>query len=185
MNLNLENIMKKCLYCLRNFIRDNRPFIQCILKKKSRKYPLKTTAKMIILRFKNGFKWINRYKNQLSAKRPSTLVRTIWPIVPTVITTAPLIRLFGERENTLPPNSPIRFGVKTAHVKPQKTDSTAFHVVITSIFWTRNFHLRASRNQFRNIIKKRVEITKTTLSESREFKSCLKSWILLLLFSLL
>lgn len=117
-----------------NFILDKRPFIQWILKKKSSKYPLKITANIDILRFRTGLRSIKRDKNQLIAKSPKTLVRIICPIFPTVIATAPLIRLFGDRKKTLPPNSPILFGVNTAHVNPQKTDSTAFHFVITSIF---------------------------------------------------
>lgn len=140
---------------------------------------------MDILRFIMGLRSINRYTNHLSANAPNTLISTSCPIVPTLIATAPLILLFGDRKNTLPPYSPIRFGVKIAQVNPQKTDSTAFQVLIISIFFTRYFHLRASRKQFSNINKNRLDITIHTLPGSSVPSSILKSLIPRLSLSLL
>lgn len=72
--------------------------------------------------------------NQNKAIEPSTQLITSCENKPTNMATTPMILLLGERKNTLPPYSPIRFGVNTAHVNPQNTDSTAFHTLISSTF---------------------------------------------------
>ena len=82
---------------------------------------------------------------------PKTFVKTNWPMLPTPIATTPTILRFGERKNTLPPYSPKRFGVKTAHVNPQKTDSMASHKLIGSIDLINRCHFTASNPQFNNI----------------------------------
>lgn len=118
--------------------------------------------------------------NHISARAPSTLVITICPIAPTVIDTTPIIRFRGERKKTRPPYSPIRFGVKTAHVRPQKTDSTAFHILIFSTRFKRYFHFSASKNQFRSISSNSVTNTTKTFKCERFAVSVLKSLTLLL-----
>lgn len=82
---------------------------------------------------------------------PNIFVSTNCPIFPTAIATTPAILLFGERKNTRPPYSPILFGVNTAHVKPQKTDSVANHKSILSTVLTSFFHFKASIPQLINI----------------------------------
>ena len=82
---------------------------------------------------------------------PNTLVTTIWEIFPTTIPTTPTIRLRGDRKNTRPPYSPIRLGVKTAKVSPQKTDSMARHTEIRSTITNNRRHFTTSSPQFTNI----------------------------------
>lgn len=65
--------------------------------------------------------------------------------------TTPITLRFGERKNTLPPYSPILFGVKTAQVNPQKTDSIASQRLIGSTREINFFHLKDSKPQFTNI----------------------------------
>lgn len=105
---------------------------------------------------------------------PKTLVMTICPIAPTIIDITPMTRLRGERKKTRPPYSPIRFGVKTAQVSPQKTDSTALQVLILSTPRSKYFHFNASRNQFNNIKRNKVMITVQTLEAEIESVSDLK-----------
>lgn len=113
--------------------------------------------------------WIKLPTNHNKASDPRTFVTTICPTAPTAIEITPIIRLRGERKKTLPPYSPIRFGVKTAHVRPQKTDSTARHVLIFSTSRTRYFHFNASRNQFNNIKRKsNITVVPTLDGESEE-----------------
>ena len=127
-----------------------------------------------MLRFMMGLSCINFITNQRRAIAPSTLITTSCPNAPTVIANAPLIRLLADRKNTRPPYSPIRFGVKTAQVNPQKTDSTAFQVLITSTLLTRNFHFRASKYQFKNINITKLDNTIHTLFWFSERKSIMK-----------
>lgn len=124
-------------------------------------------------------------KNHNRASDPNTLVTTNCPIEPTLIATIPMIRFLGDRKNTLPPYSPIRFGVNTAHVKPQKTDSTDFQVLIFSISLTKNFHLRDSKNQFNNIKENTLNITSKALIKEIELISDLKLLIFWLSLSFL
>ncbi len=106
---------------------------------------------------------------------PKMFVSTIWPILPTAIATAPIIRRLGERKNTLPPYSPIRFGVNTAQVKPQKTDSIDFQRLIRSIGSTKRLHLMASRPQFKNISMMTNASTKMISVSGICLNSCWKS----------
>ncbi len=124
-------------------------------------------------------------KNHNRASDPKTLVTTNCPIEPTLIASAPIIRFLGERKNTLPPYSPIRFGVNTAHVKPQKTDSTDFQVLIFSKSLTKNFHFRDSKNQFNNIKENKLSMTRMTLTKEIELINDLKLLIFWLSLSFL
>lgn len=121
--------------------------------------------------------------NHKRASDPRMLVITICPIAPTLIDTRPIIRFLGDRKKTLPPNSPILFGVKTAQVNPQKTDSTAFHVLIFSTPFNKYFHFRASRNQLSSISKNKIIATIQTSTGARAVASERKSLILRLLLS--
>lgn len=84
---------------------------------------------------------------------PKTFVKTNCPMLPTAMATTPVILLFGLKKKTLPPYSPKRLGVKTAQVKPQKTDSIASHKLIGSTGFIKRFHFTASKPQFKNMSK--------------------------------
>ena len=129
------------------------------------------------------FKSIKLLTNHRRANAPNTFVTTICPIAPTLIDTTPIMRFLGERKNTLPTNSPILFGVKMAHVNPQKTDSIAFHVLILSTPFNRYFHFNASRNQLRNMSNNNVPTTIHTSNELSEDANDRKSLILRLLLN--
>lgn len=90
---------------------------------------------------------------------PNTLVITNCPILPVAIATTPTIRLLGDRKNTLPPYSPNLFGVKTAQVKPQKTDSIASFKLMGSMGLIIRRHLKASIPQLANIKATTKDIT--------------------------
>ena len=115
--------------------------------------------------------------NHSKAMDPRTLVMTICPIAPTLIDINPITRFRGERKKTRPPYSPIRFGVKTAQVSPQNTDSIALQVLIFSTLRSKYFHFKASRNQFKNIKRIKVVITIQTFNVVIDFVSDLKSAI--------
>src|SRR5690606_803331 len=90
--------------------------------------------------------------------------------------------LRGLRNNTRPPNSPIRFGVNTAHVSPQKTDWIAFQKLIRSIYRHRNLHFTASSSQLTNIRKvttDRVIITASVSNPCIKRSNSSKFWWLL------
>jgi hypothetical protein len=91
------------------------------------------------------------------AIEPNTLVKTICPMFPTAMATTPITLRFGDRKNTRPPYSPNLFGVKTAQVKPQKTDSMDFHKLISSTLLIRRFHLKASKPQLTNIKENTID----------------------------
>ena len=82
---------------------------------------------------------------------PNTFVITNCPILPVAIATTPIIRLLGDKKKTLPPYSPNLFGVKTAQVNPQKTDSIASFKLMGSIGLIILRHLKASIPQLVNI----------------------------------
>ncbi|MDB5120970.1 MAG: hypothetical protein JWN56_2188 [Sphingobacteriales bacterium] len=104
-------------------------------------------------------------RNQRMAMAPKIFVITIWPIEPTAIAITPNTLFLGDKKNTLPPYSPIRFGVKTAHVNPQKTDSMDFHKLMRSIFLSRYFHFTASIVQLTSINKMMILTTITTFTK--------------------
>lgn len=70
------------------------------------------------------------YPNQQSDIIPMTLVITINEMDPIPIPITPKTRFLGLRNKTRPPYSPILFGVNTAQASPQKTDSSAFLMLI-------------------------------------------------------
>lgn len=105
----------------------------------------------------------NWYANTQTAITPTTMVSTSWPMLPTAIATIPTTRRLGDKKKTLPPYSPSLFGVKTAHVSPQNTDSTANHNFIGSIDFNSRFHFTASINQLISIIS---STTPKTLASS-------------------
>ena len=111
----------------------------------------------------------------LIAIAPKTLVSTICPIFPTAIATTPITRRFGERKNTLPPYSPMRLGVNTAHVNPQKTDSIARHKLIFSTRAINLFHFNASMPQLTSISKQTIPSIKVISALGICFKRSLNA----------
>lgn len=85
---------------------------------------------MVITSISQLFNLKNVNKNHSNELEPKTLVITFWPKPPTAIANTPCTRFLMGKNITLPPYSPIRLGVKTAQVKPQKTDSIARHIDI-------------------------------------------------------
>ena len=112
--------------------------------------------------------------NHKKAIAPRTFVIIICPIAPTAIAITPKILLLGLKKKTLPPYSPILLGVKTAIVKPQKTDSTDFQMLISSIDFKRNFHFKASKNQFKSIKRNTEARILFTAPLERLSRICLK-----------
>eukprot|EP00388_Colpodella_angusta_P011849 GDKJ01030182.1.p2 GENE.GDKJ01030182.1~~GDKJ01030182.1.p2 ORF type:complete len:125 (+),score=4.85 GDKJ01030182.1:315-689(+) len=114
------------------------------------------------------------------AMAPNMLVNTNCPMFPTAMATTPVIRRLGDKKKTLPPYSPNLFGVKTAQVKPQKTDSIASHKLMGSIGLIKRCHFTASKPQLSSISKKTPAITihisqagKDLAKDTKRFKSSL------------
>ena len=76
----------------------------------------------------------------------------------TVINTACILSAYF-KQKTLPPYSPILFGVKDETVMPEKTALIDLLIEIFSILEIKNLHFKASTNQFKNI--KKITKTKT------------------------
>ncbi|MDF2433407.1 MAG: hypothetical protein JWP44_3038 [Mucilaginibacter sp.] len=97
------------------------------------------------------------------APDPKTLVITFCPNDPTAIANTPCIRFLFGKNITLPPYSPMRFGVNTAQVNPQKTDSIAFHTDIGDKTRVRCRHFKDSSTQLSIINSTTSNIVTNTL----------------------
>lgn len=121
---------------------------------------------------KSVFPGTKEKRNQPIAIAPSTLVSTICPKEPIPIATTPCNLFLGDKKNTRPPYSPILFGVKTAIVSPQKTDSIALHKLIRSILLTRYCHFSASNSQLTSInTNTNTRVSERSVGERPEISS--------------
>lgn len=88
------------------------------------------------------------------ASNPNTIVESNCPMLPIKVMNTPFKGCNCLRINTLPKYSPMRLGVKTLTVTPEKTALNDWKNEICSNFPIRYFHFCASRPQLTNISKK-------------------------------
>jgi hypothetical protein len=89
---------------------------------------------------------------------PNTIVISNCDILPIMVISTALILSAVDKQKTLPPYSPILFGVKAETVIPENTALNEVKIEIFSIFFIKNLHLSDSNNQLKNIKNTTIQI---------------------------